>query len=182
MDTKRNLDATGPFAGLPASAAHLPPLSEAEVVEAIRKHLEGLFPKVCGKCQRTFANLREYLQGTKYLGPPMSYDAELGRWNPREPLGSASFANCSCGNTLALTSEGMPLLQLWRLLNWTRTEMQRRGLSQAELLNYLRLKVRKQVLAEPGQGTGRHKPAPGSREWRESAQPKPGRRHRRGQA
>jgi hypothetical protein len=64
-------------------------------------------------------------------------------------VGTATYANCRCGNTLALTSDGMPLLQLWSLLNWARRETQRRGMTPQELLNYLRDEITKQVLATP---------------------------------
>jgi hypothetical protein len=63
-----------------------------------------------------------------------------------------SYANCPCGTTLALSSQGMPLPQLWMLLAWARLETKRRGLSPQELLNYLRDEICKQVLAAPGQG------------------------------
>ena len=58
-------------------------------------------------------------------------------------------ANCPCGTTMALSSEGMPLAQLWPLLAWARVETKRRGLSPQELLNYLRAEICKQVLAAP---------------------------------
>jgi hypothetical protein len=41
------------------------------------------------------------------------------------------------------------LFQLNEFLNWVRTETQRRGLSQQQLLGHLRDEIRKQVLAEP---------------------------------
>lgn len=124
-------------------------MTEADVIRAMREHLEGLFPKDCPNCNRRFATLREYLLVTKHLGPPMPYDAEFGDWNPLRPVGTVTLANCPCGTTLTLSSEGMPLVQLWRLLNWARIETKRRGLSPRELLGYLRDEICKQVLAEP---------------------------------
>lgn len=126
-------------------------MTEAEVIRAMREHLEGLFPKTCPNCQRVFATLREYLQVTKHQGPPMPYDAQAGDWQPLKPVGTMTFANCPCGNTLALSSHGMPLLQLWRLLKWARAETARRGMGPQELLSYLRDEICKQVLAEAGQ-------------------------------
>ena len=128
-------------------------MTEAEVVRLMREHLEGLFPKVCANCQRRFATLREYLLTTTHLGPAMPYDADMGNWNPLQPVGTVTYANCPCGTTLALSSEGMPLLQLWRLLRWARAETHRRGISPQELLGYLRDEICKQVLAAPGQGS-----------------------------
>jgi hypothetical protein len=124
-------------------------MTEAEVVRIMREHLEGLFPKVCPKCNRRFATLREYLLLTKHLGPAMPYDAEVGDWKPLRPLGTMTFADCPCGNTLSLTSEGMPLLRLWSLLAWAKSETHRRGLTPEQLLNYLRDEICKQVLAAP---------------------------------
>lgn len=123
-------------------------MTEAEVVRQMREHLESQFPKVCPNCDRRFVTLREYLQVTTEAGPAMPYDAEAGDWTPSEPLGTAAFSNCSCGTTLAVTSDGMPLMRLWSLLNWARSETAKRGMTPQELLNYLRVEIKKQVLAE----------------------------------
>ena len=125
-------------------------MTEAEVIRQMRDYLEGLFPKSCPNCRRRFATLREYLLLTRHLGAAMPYDAEMGHWRPLKPVGTATYANCPCGNTLALTSDSMPLTQLWPLLGWARIETQRRGMTPQELLNYLRDEICKQVLAAPG--------------------------------
>jgi len=127
-------------------------MTEAEVIRIMRAHLEGLFPRGCPHCHRQFATLRDYLLATTPLGPAMPYDAESGDWNPQRPVGTVTYANCPCGTTLALSSEGMPLALLWALLNWARLETKRRGLCPRELLNYLRDEISKQVLAAPDQG------------------------------
>ena len=124
-------------------------MTEEEVISVMRVHLEGLFPKACPNCHRIFASLREYLLTTRQVGSSIPYDAELGEWTPRQPIGTMTYANCPCGNTLTLSSEGMPLAQLWSLLAWARSETERRRLAPHELLNYLREKIIKQVLAEP---------------------------------
>jgi hypothetical protein len=126
-------------------------MTEAEVVRIMRDHLEKLFPKYCSNCNRRFASLREYLQVTEHLGSAMPYDADAGNWNPIKPLGTMTFSNCPCGTTLSLSSKGMPLLQLWSLLNWARIETQRRQQTPQELLNYLREEICKQVLAKTDQ-------------------------------
>lgn len=124
-------------------------IGEAEVVAAMRKHLEGHFPLVCPLCQRRYPTLHDYLQNTEHQGDAIPFDAELGNWRPRRPIGTVTLANCRCGNTLSLSSEGLPLIQLWRLLNWARIETQRRKQTPRELLNYLREVICTQVLAEP---------------------------------
>ena len=126
-------------------------MTEAEVIRIMREHLEGLFPMVCPTCDRRFATLREYILTTERLGPMMSYDAELGNWNTTQPIGVAALSNCPCGNTLTLNTEGMLIPRRLLLLDWVRGEMQRRGLSSQELLEYLREETRKQVLAEKRQ-------------------------------
>jgi hypothetical protein len=124
-------------------------MTDAEAIRIMREHVEGLFPKECPNCRRRFATLHEYVLATKPLGATISYDAEVGDWNPNEPVGTTAMANCPCGTTLTLTSEGISLMKMWRLLNWARVETKRRGLSQAELLSYVREEIRKQVLSEP---------------------------------
>ncbi len=126
-------------------------MTEAEVISAMRTHLEGLFPKVCSNCQCLFVTLRKYLQNTTHLGPAIPYDAERGDWNPLHPMGIVMYAVCSCGTTLALSSKGMPLPQFWSLMNWARAETQRLGITPRESLNYVRDEICKQVLAAPDQ-------------------------------
>ena len=121
-------------------------LTEAEVIRFIRAHLESQFPKLCSACKRSYGSFREFLMVTKPVGSTWSYDAELNDWNPLRPLGTTTCANCPCGNTLSLTSEGMPVLRLWPLMNWARVETQRRGQTVEQLLNYLREEIRKQVV------------------------------------
>jgi hypothetical protein len=82
------------------------------------------------------------------VGSTISHDAELNDWNPVTPLGTATHVNCPCGNTLCLSSQGMPLRRLWRLMNWARAETQTRGQTLEELLNYLREEIRKQVVGD----------------------------------
>ena len=119
---------------------------EAEVVRLMREHLESQFPKVCPTCQRHFPTLYDYIQVTKRVEPSISYDAEVGDWNPKEPIGTATYSTCTCGSTLALSSHGMPLLRLWALYNWARVEKKRRGMTMEQLLSYLRDKIRQQVI------------------------------------
>ena len=113
-------------------------MTEAEVLRLMREHLEGQFPKNCAKCKRRFATLREYLLITKHLGSAIPYDANLGQWEPLQPLGTFTYSQCPCGNTLSLSSKGMPLPRLWSLLFWARIEKTKRHMTPQELLNYLR--------------------------------------------
>ena len=104
-------------------------MNEHDVVAVVRAHIETKFPKVCTKCGRTFASLKEYLQGTTHVGNPVSYDADMKNWNPFKPVGTLSFANCPCGTTLAVCSDGMGVIVMCRLLRWARRESDRRNIS-----------------------------------------------------
>lgn len=128
-------------------------MNEADVTAAMRRHLESLFPLTCPLCQRVYPDLRDYVVNTELQGDAIPYDAEMGNWQPLRPLGNVTLANCRCGNTLALTSEGMPLTKLWRLLNWARLEIKQRKTTPRELLNYLREVICAQVAAEPARAS-----------------------------
>ena len=114
----------------------------------MRAHIETKFPKSCSKCGRTFASLKEYLQTTTHVGSPVSYDADLKSWRPFKPVGTLSFANCKCGTTLAISSDGMGLVVMWRLLRWARKESTARNISVGELLDGVREKIDRQVLGQ----------------------------------
>ena len=127
-------------------------MNEHDVVAVVRAHIERKFPRMCSKCGRTFLSLKEYLQGTTHVGNPISYDAELKKWRPCNPVGTLSFANCRCGTTLAVSSDGMGLMVMWRLLRWARKESARRNISVGELLDGVRQKIDRQVLGEADEG------------------------------
>ena len=128
-------------------------MTEAEVILMMRGHLEGKFPRTCPSCHCRFDSFRDFILNTTRTGPAIPYDAELGNWAPEKPLGTATFVNCQCGSTLALTSEGMSLPQLWLLLAWAREETVRRGITPRELLNHLRDEICIQVLGAPTVGS-----------------------------
>jgi hypothetical protein len=123
-------------------------MTDNEIIRMTREYFEGLFPKVCPKCGRHYETLREYILNTKPTGATMAYDAESGDWETTQPIGAMALANCSCGTTLSLTTEAMPLWQIHLVLKWIRAETERRGLSVADLMGYVRDEVRKQVLTD----------------------------------
>ena len=129
-------------------------MTETEVVKSVIEHLEGLFPKVCRNCNRRYDTLREYICVTTNIGPPISYDAECGNWTPTKPIGALVFANCPCGSTLTLGSEGMAHAQTLALLEWMKAETQRRCVSASELMEHLRVLVREQVRGAAADGAG----------------------------
>jgi hypothetical protein len=124
-------------------------MTDDEIIQMMRKYFEGLFPKVCPKCSRRFATLREYILDTKPIGTTISYDAEMGDWATRRPTGVLAHANCLCSTTMALTTEGMPISQIHLVLKWVKEETQRRGLSSEKLIGYVRDEIRKRVLIDP---------------------------------
>jgi len=124
-------------------------MTDDEIIQMLREHFEGLFPKVCPNCGRRFATLREYILDTQRIGTSMSYDAEMSDWETTKPVGGVAHANCLCGTTMALTTDGMPLSKIHLVLKWIKEETKRRGLSPNELMDYVRNEVRKQVLTDP---------------------------------
>jgi hypothetical protein len=126
-------------------------MTEAELLRMFREYYEGLFPRDCPNCGRRYATLREYIVRTQRLWPSLNYDIELGDYKTPRPIGGLAMANCLCGTTLALSTKSMPVSQTHLILEWIRTETERRGVTPAELLDHLRDEVRKQVLAEAKQ-------------------------------
>lgn len=124
------------------------PVTADEAVRKTRAHIEGQFPKTCPTCHKVFSTLADYLIGTEHIGPPVSYDAEEGDWTPKMPLGTMSMANCSCGTTMTISSGGMSIWTLWRLMRWARDESHRRGITMEQLLTWVRAQIDEQVLGE----------------------------------
>lgn len=122
-------------------------LSEKQVVDIIHAAVEKLFPKDCASCGRRFNTMKEYLENTVHVGQPRSYDADEQDWQPKNPLGTFSFADCKCGNTLVLGSTNVVDTEtMWQLLAWVKKEADKRAISINEVLNDLRAKMNAQVL------------------------------------
>jgi len=126
-------------------------MTEDEFIQLNYEHYSSLFPRRCSGCARLFVSLREYIQSTRPVGATISYDAELGDWQTERPLGAAALANCPCGSTVGLTTEGIPLEVIQRMLEWIKVQTEQRGITSAELLGYVREQVRKRALADPAQ-------------------------------
>jgi hypothetical protein len=124
-------------------------VTESELLAITRKHVEGQFPKTCPKCQRVFATFADYLRVVTPIGTPISYDAALGDWRPKEPIGMIAMSNCSCGTTLTVTSKGLPTRVMVRLLSWLRGRARREGIPPVELFVRLRARLVAEVLGKP---------------------------------
>ena len=122
-------------------------LTEDDVVRIVRAYIEGLFPKVCPRCGLRFGSLRDYLQQTTHLGSPIFND-EIGGQPLAEPLGPISLANCRCGTTLTISSEGIPRELMAELVAWARGEASRRSVTVPDVLHALRERIDAQVLGE----------------------------------
>lgn len=113
-------------------------LTDEQVVEIIESHVLKQFPKTCSCCGQEFASLAEYVHRTSYIGDPVSADADLGDWQPEVPIGTLSYARCPCGTTLAIGSEGIGVLTMWRLLRWGYVTSRSRGIPLGQLLAEVR--------------------------------------------
>ena len=123
-------------------------VTESEAIVIIIEHLEQLFPKTCPRCDRRYESLREFYIHTRPEGVPVFRDLDAGRLYPEKPLGAMATSTCPCGESIPLTSDGMPIFRYWSLLLWAQTELLRRHLKAEELLQHLRVEVRQRVIAK----------------------------------
>jgi hypothetical protein len=126
-------------------------VNEDDVVRIVRSYIEGLFPKVCSGCGKRFGSLREYLQSTSHVGTPIVYEAISGE-TLAAPLGPIAHANCACGNTLTIGSEGMPPGQMIVLMEWAKSECNKRSMSIRDLLLHLRDRIDAEVFRNEENG------------------------------
>lgn len=123
-------------------------MNENDVIEIVRDFISKQFPKECRCCGKRYNSFPEFIRNTTYAGKPISYDAEIGDWKPNRPIGTLGMSNYSCGTTLAISSKGMDLNTLLRLMNWGRKEEKKRGITTSVLLEELRSKIDKSVLQD----------------------------------
>jgi|APSaa5957512576_1039674.scaffolds.fasta_scaffold13510_5 hypothetical protein len=123
-------------------------MQEDDVIELMKDFLSKKFPKECFCCGKHYDSFSEYLRNTKQVGSLRSYDVTKEDRFPDKPIGTVSFSNCSCGSTLTLTSNGMRVETLWRVMNWIRKEAKVRGAAISETLDSLRNKIDVSVLKD----------------------------------
>ena len=126
-------------------------MKEKDVIDITRKFISKKFPKRCSSCGKVYTSLSDYLRNTTHMGKPISYDADVGDWQPIEPIGTFSLANCSCGSTLSIDSKGMNLITMWRLMHWARKETKKRNIEIRDLLDDLRNKIDESVFQDENQ-------------------------------
>jgi hypothetical protein len=122
-------------------------MNEDDVIRFVRAYIEGLFPKVCTKCGTRFESLHEYLKLTTHIGAPIFYDTVGGK-PIAEPMGPMSYANCRCGTTLTIDSEGIPPAQMAALLEWAREESSKRSITIRALLTHIRGRIDAEVFRD----------------------------------
>jgi hypothetical protein len=127
-------------------------MTETDAIAIAKHYVSSLFPRTCRCCKREFVSFKDFITNTKPVGEVMSWDADQQDWEPNQPLGITALANCSCGSTLAISSERMPLSDLWKLMRWAQLECSQRGVAPKAIFTALRDKTVAQILAEPAAG------------------------------
>lgn len=124
-------------------------MTREEVVSIIYEYISTHdFPKTCPNCGRVFNTLKEYVEKTEQVGQPISYDAEFNEWQPKKPMGTVAMSNCVCGSSISLSSNGMPLPTLFRLMMWAKLESIRQKITVSDLLQSIREEIDERALKE----------------------------------
>lgn len=121
-------------------------LTEDDVIGILLPYFESLFPQHCSNCGRHFPTLEVFVRDTVPIGPAVSYDAQCQHWQTERPLGSAAFSNCPCGSTITLTTQRLAPASRRLLLQWLQQETLRRDVSASDVLDGLRLRIRRLAL------------------------------------
>jgi hypothetical protein len=116
-------------------------MDKRQVISTIIDFISKQFPRRCPCCGKKFSSLSAYLQQTTHIGKPVSYDADIGDWNPTQPLGSVSIANCTCGTSLAISSKGINVVTLTKLMHWVRVEAEKKGVTISDVLLDIRNEI-----------------------------------------
>jgi len=122
-------------------------MTEDDIVATVGKHMAAQFPRKCPNCGRTYATVQDYLRITTPVGQVISDDVTEGNWRPTKPLGALAFSNCPCGDTLAMSTNGLPLATTWAIMDWLRRTIAERGVEPQAVVEELRTRIRAELLA-----------------------------------
>ncbi len=121
-------------------------MEKNEIINIIIKFISKQFPKKCTCCGKPYYSLADYTQNTIQVGKPISYDADDDDWSPINPIGLVSIANCECGTSLAISSSGMALSNLLKIMKWTRVETIKRDETTSNILENIRTDIAKIII------------------------------------
>jgi len=122
-------------------------MNQQQALDIVYAYHESQFPKACSTCGRRFETLADYIRSTSRIGRTISYDADQGDWETAKPMGTFALANCACGTTLALSTDGMPTQLRQQLLAWVKQECEQRALQPSDVIDRLRDQVRARALS-----------------------------------
>ncbi len=118
-------------------------MNENELIEIVHTYISTTeFPKQCGKCGHNYHTFADYITHTVGAGIASEHDADIDNWDPAELIGELALSNCSCGNTLSISTMRMPQQTVLSLLLWVKLEALNRKISVEQLLKELKQKIR----------------------------------------
>lgn len=123
-------------------------LTEQAALQVLKEHFETMFPRNCSGCGRRFNDLREYFHETHSLGSMICNGGDAIDSTSTKPLLSITFANCTCGTTVTLSTMDMDESARCDLLQWLREEMKQVAAPPNQIFSALKLRLRRMVLEE----------------------------------
>lgn len=111
-------------------------------IERIIEHCNSVFPMQCKRCLREFRSFEDYVTNTARIGPPEAYGitTKLG-------LPTLSFANCRCGNTIALECDDDQMRDAF--VAAVQRDAHNSGRSVSDVLDQLAREVRRRAVPAP---------------------------------
>ncbi len=118
-------------------------MNENELIEIVHTYISTKeFPKQCGKCGKLYDTFGDYIKCTVDVGLLTEHDADLENWDPAELIGELALSNCSCGNTLSISTMKMPQQAFLSLMLWIKLEALQQKIPVQSLLKQLKQKIR----------------------------------------
>lgn len=114
--------------------------------EGMLRVCRGQFPKRCAACGKAFPTFADFVKSTRPLSPttPETVEGQV-------PYGLLTFANCACGNTMALECMDPTGEDHRAFLEALVAEVAGSGRTVGEVLEELRTSLRLLAAERPGE-------------------------------
>ena len=117
-------------------------LKTTQFIDHIIEYCDQQFPMSCSACGREFSSFGNFVRATFPVAEPIAYETVDEFLEVRHPIGSLSYVNCGCGNTLAVHCGDTTSDDYLALLRTLASDVERTGLTVSGVFEVLRQEIR----------------------------------------
>ena len=131
-------------------------LKSSQFIDHIIEYCDRQFPMSCSNCSREFSSFGDFVSATSPIGEPVAYETVEELVTAGHPIGTLSYVNCGCGDTLTVQCDDMKSNEYFALIGALASDVVRTGSTASAVLEVLRREIRSRVTAKDVKNSSRN--------------------------